>query len=73
MTLEQIEQERKAFEEFMRSQNDGDRLELDADGYYADASIEYAWSGWKARASNGLVDTLRAMLKVRLEQTNEDI
>ena len=50
MTLEQIEQERKAFEEFMRSQNDGDRLELDADGYYADASIEYAWSGWKARA-----------------------
>ena len=50
MTLEQIEQERKAFEEFMRSQNDGDRLELDADGYYADVSIEYAWSGWKARA-----------------------
>lgn len=51
MTLEQIKQERKAFEEFMRSQNDGDRLELDADGSYADISIEYAWSGWLGRAS----------------------
>ena len=51
MTLEQIEQERQAFEDFMRIQNDGDRLELDADGSYADISIEYAWSGWLGRAS----------------------
>ena len=51
MTLEQIKQERHAFEDFMRSQNDGDRLELDADGYYADISIEYAWSCWLGRAS----------------------
>lgn len=40
MTLEQIKQERQAFEDFMRIQNDGDRLELDADGSYADISIE---------------------------------
>ena len=51
MTLEQIKQERQAFEDFMRSQNNGDRLELDADGSYADISIEYAWSGWRERAS----------------------
>ena len=51
MTLEQIKQERQAFEDFMRSQNDGDRLELDADGYYADVSIEYTWRGWLGRAS----------------------
>lgn len=50
MTPEKIKTERHAFEEFMRSQNDADRLELDADGCYADVSIEYAWSGWKARA-----------------------
>ena len=50
MTLEQIEQERQAFEEFMRSQNNGDRLERDDDGNYADISIDYAWVGWKARA-----------------------
>lgn len=68
-----MNEERKLFEEFMRIQNDGDRLELDADGCYADVSIEYAWSGWKARSSNELVDTLRAMLKARLEQSNEDI
>lgn len=68
-----MNEERKLFEEYMRVQNDGDRLELDADGYYADVSIEYAWSGWKARSSNELVDTLRAMLKVQLEQTNETI
>ena len=42
MTLDELKQERQAFEEFMRSQNNGDRLELDADGYYADISIEYA-------------------------------
>ncbi len=51
MTLEQIKQERQAFEDFMRSQNNDDRLELDADGSYADISIEYAWSGWIGRAS----------------------
>ena len=51
MTLEQIEQERQAFEDFMRNQNNGDRLELDADGSYADISIEYAWRGWIGRAS----------------------
>ena len=51
MTLEQIKQERHAFEDFMRSQNDGDRLEIDEDGYYADISIECAWRGWLGRAS----------------------
>ena len=54
--LKQIEQERRAFEEFMRSQNDDDRLELDADGSYADISIDYAWAGWKARAKADIDD-----------------
>ena len=49
MTFEQIKQERLAFEEFMRSQNNGDRLELDEDGSYADIAIEYTWSGWLGR------------------------
>lgn len=50
MTLEQIKQERQAFEDFVRSQNNDDRLELDADGSYADISIDYAWIGWMGRA-----------------------
>ena len=43
-------QERQDFERFMRRQNNGDRLERYDDGNYADISIDYAWSGWQARA-----------------------
>lgn len=74
MTLEQIKQERQAFEEFMRSQNNGDRLELDADGCYADVSIEYAWSGWKARAKQtewiAVEEQLPTLLNKQLSQLN---
>ena len=72
MTLEQIKQERHAFEDFMRSQNDGDRLELDEDGCYADISIEYAWSGWKARSSSELVDTLRDLQPSEMNKVTKE-
>lgn len=68
MTLE-LKQERQAFEEFMRSQNNGDRLELDEDGSYADISIEYAWSGWKARAKQ----TIWIAVEEQLPQANKKI
>lgn len=52
MTPEQIEQERQAFEAWVRELNNEDRLTRceDKDIDYEDISIEYAWSGWKARA-----------------------
>ncbi|WP_311152008.1 hypothetical protein [Neisseria sicca] len=45
--------ERKKFEEWCKVRNEGDRLKTDVDDgdvYYVDASIDYAWQGWIARA-----------------------
>lgn len=60
MTPEQIEQERQAFEAWVRTFGDDELLEKCPGEYipYKDMSIKYAWLGWAARADRASKTTL---------------
>ena len=54
MTPEKIEQERKAFEEWvttLNNQTQSNYIQKQKDGRYAYDHIEFAWQTWQARAA----------------------
>lgn len=54
MTPERIEQERKAFEEWvttLNNQTQFNRIQKQKDGRYTYDHIEFAWQTWQARAA----------------------
>jgi hypothetical protein len=54
MTPERIEQERKAFEEWvttLNNQTQFNRIQKQKDGRYTYDHIDFAWQTWQARAA----------------------
>ena len=48
-----MDSERKEFEEFFLSVDDGDFTEIDDEGFYVDHGTQRAWRAWQARAEQG--------------------
>ena len=56
MAPERIEQERKAFEEWvttLNNQTQSNRIQKQKDGRYTYDHIDFAWQTWQARAAQG--------------------